>query len=208
MVKGAYHHGDLREALIRAGIDQLQRGESGVGQQDVSLRDIARAVGVSPMAAYRHFASKDAFLAAIAARGFAELTAKLTDAANTKSSPGQRLIDAGIAYVGFARAQPALFRLMFAGALPREDDGQPTGAQTLDILVHLIANAAELKQDDPALHPRVVRAWSLVHGYAMLLLDNRLLAASETDAFLHDLLTIEAQNLTGPSTKFGSTKAT
>src|SRR5689334_1657694 len=95
----AYHHGDLRNALIQAGLKILAKE----GAQALTLREVARRANVSHAAPYRHFASKEALLAAIAEEGFNEFAARLQVVAqNNTSDPRAQLYEATRAYVQFA----------------------------------------------------------------------------------------------------------
>src|SRR5205085_11935081 len=91
-----YHHGDLRSALLHAALDIL--AEHGV--PGLTLREVARRAGVSPMAPYRHFDSKDALLAAVAEEGFRRLGQRLSDTPH--ADPMADLVAQGMAYVRFA----------------------------------------------------------------------------------------------------------
>jgi AcrR family transcriptional regulator len=106
-----YHHGNLREALLRAGEQALETG----GAQNLSLRELAREVGVSHAAPRRHFADKQALLDALAESGFAQLGG-LMAAAIAEAGPDfdARLTALARAYIAFATAHPALMALMFA----------------------------------------------------------------------------------------------
>src|SRR5215468_1280918 len=106
--KRPYHHGDLRHALVRSALEILS--EAGVG--GLSLRAAARRARVSAMAPYRHFADKEALLAAVAEYGFRELATWLTAATATAADPRAGLAALGVAYVLFACDQPNLFKLM------------------------------------------------------------------------------------------------
>lgn len=172
--KRAYHHGDLRRALLEASIQLiLERGLDAL-----SLREVARRAGVSPAAPYHHFATRQELLAALAIDGFALLARAMAGARDAAAgrSAVQRFCATGEAYVRFALAHPAHFRLMFrpslSGQLPL--DGPPK--QAFDIL---LGGAAELLED-PALRAHIDRrglvllAWSQVHGAAELLLDGPL----------------------------------
>jgi AcrR family transcriptional regulator len=105
-----YHHGNLREALLDAGERALESG----GAANLSLRELARAVGVSHAAPRRHFADKQALLDALALAGFERLGATLGAAAAGGDDFPARLLGLARAYVGFATAHPALIELMFA----------------------------------------------------------------------------------------------
>jgi AcrR family transcriptional regulator len=106
-----YHHGNLRQALLRAGEGALESG----GVHGLSLRELAREVGVSHAAPRRHFPDKQALLDALAENGFAQLGAAMA-AAVAAAGPGfdARLAGLARAYVAFATDHPALIALMFA----------------------------------------------------------------------------------------------
>jgi AcrR family transcriptional regulator len=106
-----YHHGNLRDALLRAGERALETG----GAQDLSLRELAREVGVSHAAPRRHFADKQALLDALAHAGFEQL-GEILATAITAAGPDfdARLLGLARAYVAYATEHPALVELMFA----------------------------------------------------------------------------------------------
>ena len=104
-----YHHGDLRAACIRAGLELVAAGELGF-----SMRDLARRIGVSHQAPYHHFAGREDLLAAIRAEGFVEFLADLCRARQEGSSPRDALHRLGRAYLEFARRRPHHYRLMFS----------------------------------------------------------------------------------------------
>lgn len=111
MAERSYHHGDLRAALLTRAEEMLRVS----GTNDMSLRELARMVGVSHAAPRRHFADKAALLEALAAEGFRRLGTVLTRAAERDDrSLAATLTDIGVAYVRFATANPALLDLMFA----------------------------------------------------------------------------------------------
>ncbi len=151
-----YHHGDLRAALIDAAETLLDAGG------DISLREAARMAGVSPTAAYRHFADKDALLAALAVRGFQEFGLALDEAA--ARDPGNELAARGRAYIRFALARPGRFRLMFGPLLSRVAPLNPELREVSKQTFAAIEGAAG--DTDEAL-----RRWGMVHGLAHLLLD-------------------------------------
>ena len=107
--KRRYHHGDLRDALIEAGMALLEQRHA----EPLGLREVARAVGVSATAIYRHFPDKDALLRAIAERGFARM-GEMQLAAARGLSGDDAFAATGVAYVRFALRNPAVFRLMFS----------------------------------------------------------------------------------------------
>ncbi|WBO22334.1 TetR/AcrR family transcriptional regulator [Sphingomonas abietis] len=149
----------MSERLLEAALGALERGE------DVSLRAVARHAGVSAMAPYRHFEDKAALLAAVAAHGFGELRAKLLEADDC-SDDREALVAQGEAYLAFARARPALFRLMFSchdGGPPPVDDN------AYAVMVRRVEGLSPKSLEAAAL-----ACWSGVHGMATLALDGGL----------------------------------
>src|ERR1700741_4309195 len=123
--KKSYHHGDLRAALIEAGLTLLETRAA----DDLGLREVARTVGVSPTAIYRHFPDKRALMVALASEGLARLAAGQHAASEAKGGGGAGFSATGATYVRFARDNPALFRLIFANSKSGDlMDGQPEDA--------------------------------------------------------------------------------
>jgi AcrR family transcriptional regulator len=163
----SYHHGDLRAALIEAGLALLEARAA----DDLGLREVARAVGVSPTAIYRHFPDKRALMAALAAEGLARLAAAQHAASEAAGGGVAGFSATGAAYVRFALANPALFRLIFANAASADllKDGPED-----DAMAFLRANAAALAEGVGG-DAQVValQAWAIAHGLAMLMLDGQ-----------------------------------
>ena len=109
----SYHHGDLRRALVSSALEFLSVA-------GLSLRAVARRAKVSAMAPYRHFADKEALLAAAAEHGFRQLTIRFSAAAAAAPDPGAALNALGVAYVVFACDEPSLFKLMFGPAIEQK----------------------------------------------------------------------------------------
>ncbi|NEZ61696.1 TetR/AcrR family transcriptional regulator [Leptolyngbyaceae cyanobacterium CCMR0082] len=172
--KKSYHHGDLRRALLDSALAIIT-------EQDISalsLRQVARRAGVSHTAPYRHFADKEALLAAVAEEGFREFSRYLEQARDAESTPLAQLQATGIAYVEYALRYPTHYQVMF-GSYCADADAFPllttTANKSFQILVDIIADgqaAQEMQPGEPQL--LALANWSLVHGLAMLLLDNRL----------------------------------
>lgn len=164
-VKQSYHHGDLRAALVEAGLRLVAERDAAPG-----LREVARAVGVSATAVYRHFPDKDALLAALAREGLDRLGAAQAAAAEAAGGGARGFAATGKAYVRFALANPALFRMIFA-CVPGAPRANLT-AQDDSATLLLRENAMRVAGGEGAA-ARVValRAWSLVHGLALLMLD-------------------------------------
>lgn len=155
MSTSTYHHGALHDALIDQAVVMLEAGAT-----DISLRALARRAGVSAAAPYRHFADKDHLMGAVAARGF-ELLAMALRAGDAEADP---LLGQGMAYVRFATAHPALFRLMFAGVVPAcRNEYAASGAAAQAVLRSRVASEEAM-----------LAAWALVHGLAMLIIEQRL----------------------------------
>ncbi len=164
-----YHHGELGPALLRAALALL--AEDGV--EALSLREVARRAGVSAMAPYRHYADKNALVAAVAAHGFGALGDALR-AADQAAPPGGALVAQAVAYVRYALANPMLFRLMFGAKRPDampDPALEPVGAATYAVLSRRVAAETPADGDQEA---RTIGCWSLVHGLALLFLDGEI----------------------------------
>ncbi|MGO4572189.1 TetR/AcrR family transcriptional regulator [Microvirga sp. 2TAF3] len=160
-----YHHGDLRRVLIEAGRELVARK----GPAALSLREVARAAGVSHNAPYRHFASREALLVAIAAEGFMTLRAALLAAMSTQ--PQERLRELGKAYVRFALEHGADFLLMFGVAISKSDYPELNEAAdaAYDVLRRNVAVNTSGNQEIQTL-----RAWAIAHGLANLVANGQL----------------------------------
>ncbi len=172
----SYHHGDLRQALIEGALALIKEKQDA---KTLSMREVARRAGVSNAAPYRHFADKDALLAAVAEKGFRLLTVYLQEGVNSKSGePLHQLQASGVAYVKFAIAHPSYYRVMFSAFQPGEphcSDLSEAGLEAFGVLVETIISgqkAGQIKTGDPQQIAWV--AWSLVHGLAMLVIEHQL----------------------------------
>lgn len=156
------------------------------GVDALSLRVVARSAGVSHMAPYRHFPSKNALLAAVAAEGFRDLVSAIDEAVSADNTAPLKSRSIGVAYIAFARRRPALYRLMFgpqfAGAteFPELTDAMSMARARCFQAVSLLGPADD-RGDDDAARPLGVAIWSLVHGLASLLIDGRLGLPEESD---------------------------
>ena len=176
-----YHHGDLRAALVEAGLALLVASSG----EAPGLREVARAVGVSSAAVYRHFPNREALLRALALAGLEQLGAAQTAAMQAGGTTKDAFNASGRAYVRFALANPSLYRLIFAtaGATDRTDlpgnDNEP-GRLLLGSVARLYGD--RLSADGQRIV--ALRAWAIVHGLAMLALDGVLdagMVAAELD---------------------------
>ena len=167
-----YHHGKLRDALVAQAVRLIENG----GAQNFSLREAARLEGVSPKAAYRHFADKSDLLTAVAEEGFQTMQRKLEEAIGKVSDLSgaaaaiERLKATGRAYVEFAVDHPELLRVMFGSnglaTLERDHSLQPAAflllSKTLDDLVYAGVLPADRRPGAE------LKAWTVVHGFASL----------------------------------------
>lgn len=169
MSRQSYHHGDLRAALVEEALGLIERGSL----EDLSLREVARNAGVSATAVYRHFPSKEDLLKAVAAQGLAMLGEQQRKASD-RAAPQEAFAQAGRAYVRFALNHPNLFRLIFTH-MPghmRPDSTSPEGSPAW-LLRHHVAKAVGPRAGAEQVFAAVLRAWSLVHGLSMLILDGQ-----------------------------------
>ena len=167
MDKPAYHHGDLANALIAAALDAVEQN----GPDAVSLRDIAQTLGVSRAAPYRHFADRDALLAAVAARGFEDLNVGYEAALAAEGDGREKLRAAGRVYLDFARRRPGLFRLMFESDFLGRDRPPAVLIGPADKAYHLLWRAMEAAcpdADERTIKARTITVWSTIYGYIAL----------------------------------------
>ena len=166
-----YHHGDLKNALIQAGIAVLARD----GVNALSLREVARQAGVSHAAPYAHFTDKQALIAAIITEGYKLLSAKLEkEIAAWQEDVHRQLVEVAWAYMQFAIQESDIFKIMFSGALEHEKDYPEfvTHSQyTFQLVVKVVANcqrAGILRDQPPEL--MAVTVWGQVHGVISLIM--------------------------------------
>ena len=172
--KKSYHHGDLKNALIKAGADIL----SNEGVSALSLRKVARKAGVSHAAPYAHFTDKQALIAAISTEGYKKLYEKIAQVAGQyRLDPLRRLVEASWAYVQFALDEPDHFKVTLSGMIEKEQDSPAfleTARQTFSLVVEIVAQCQQagiLHQGASDL--TAVSVWALIHGFVTLLLENQ-----------------------------------
>ena len=159
-----YHHGDLSRALVEA----ARRILEAEGAAALSLRAVAREAGVSPAAPYHHFKDKTELLEAVAHEGWETLGEAIAEARRSSSDPGEALGAIGLAYLHFARDNPALYRLMYATS--RDRTSMPEHAKEEDsglanVQGALVAAGAD-PNDELELQLATVASWCAVHGLA------------------------------------------
>ena len=167
-----YHHGDLRNDLLKAGMDLLKQH----GQSAVTTRDCAKIVGCAPSAVFRHFSDRKAFITGLATEGFTLLGTRMTAAVETVDKDVQHRV-AARTYIDFAMQEPHLFRLMFQGDLiDIEDPDLRAASEFLRNDAALANPTAPNQKDDEA-----VLAWAIVHGLASLAIDSQLCRGLPSD---------------------------
>jgi AcrR family transcriptional regulator len=189
-MKRAYHHGDLRAAVLKAAASEIERR----GFEALSLRELASLIGVAHSAPYRHFADRDALLAALAAQGFTELLQRYEGSAREKT-PGARLRACGRAYLELAADRPQLFRLMFASDLLSDTSlADPELAETASacyVALEERVRATRPNSDEPTIKAMTIAYASLAHGFALMRVGNRIrpfMRAGLSDEALVDAL--------------------
>lgn len=178
----AYHHGSLAAELIVQAVVLVEKH----GSVEFNLRDLSKACGVSIAAVYRHYASKNALMVAIAVEGFTLLHQALAQAA-LPPEEGEALGRIGRAYIEFAMAHEGYFRVMFNRALAELPEFKPTAPLRDQTLMTLVQALAATQGGAPAVSsraacqdPAVLLHWGMVHGLSNLWLDRNLeLSASE-----------------------------
>jgi AcrR family transcriptional regulator len=171
-----YHHGDLHEALLNAAVQVLERD----GLPGLTLRAVAREAGVSHAAPTHHFGDLTGLLSELAAIGFREFGAAMAAARASAASPGERGVASAKAYVAYAQAHPGMYGLMFRSE--RLDYSRPSLREASDASFAGLARGVgasrqeQISEESLLLDQAaaIAGAWSLVHGFTMLLLDGRL----------------------------------
>ena len=171
-----YHHGNLRDELIRCGKQRLKDGEG----PDLSLRQIAADAGVSQVAPKHHFGNKEGLLAAIAASGFRDLTEFRYSRIKPSMNAEQRLRVMLAAYVQFAVLNPALFHLMFSPQFKPQDHAElmESASQSYQLLyraaVDFLKESGRGKNNPTAADDAARMGWISMHGMATLLMEHRI----------------------------------
>jgi len=174
MEKDTYHHGDLKNALINAGIKILSQE----GLHGLSLRSAAQRAGVSHSAPYSHFKDKQALIAAISTKGLYLIYEKLSQIAEQKEEqPLEQLHEVAWGYTEFALENIGLFKLIFSSAIEREHEYPEfvtISHRNFDLIVKVIENS----QDAGIIKPhqsklKALTIWSMVHGFIFLYLERQ-----------------------------------
>jgi AcrR family transcriptional regulator len=164
-----YHHGNLKEALVRAALELIrEKGPAGF-----TFADAARWAGVSPAAPYRHFRDRDALLSSVALQGFERFGAMLATAWNQgRPNPRQAFENLGKAYLAFARAEPAYYSAKFEAGNPLDNNPELLAASERAFAV--LRSASEVliaempARERPPVLMMALHVWALSHGVASL----------------------------------------
>jgi len=184
-----YHHGDLKNALIQAGVEILARE----GVNGLSLRKVAQRAGVSHSAPYAHFKDRQSLIAAISTEGFKQLYNELDAViAQYAHDPKQQLVEGAWAYVQFAMDNTDTFKIMFSGVLEKEKEypsfieiSRKTFERVVDI-VRACQEAGVLRPAPPEI--MAVSVWGQVHGIISLLLEGQISHAVLDRVNIHDIV--------------------
>lgn len=159
-----YHHGDLKEALLAAAWEVIDRG----GLDELTLRGLSRTLGVSHAAPYHHFKTRDALVDALRAQAFEQFTEAMESRARRSKKAETRLLEMGRAYIDFAKDYPARMGLMFT-LRPCDAEVSETEQRSFNVLVDAIVGlqrAGKAPKGDPS--RLALLAFSAVHGFAKL----------------------------------------
>lgn len=171
--KVGYHHGSLRQALLNAGLQALKTQSA----SELSLRALAKTLGVTANAVYRHFADKDAWLNAMASEGFRRFAQAQREAIGQHPEPGPGLTAAGMAYIRFATDESALFKLMFERITQPDCSAElmETSLDALSVLLDCTASLVGAPVHDERTKVAAATAWGLVHGLSELAMGKQLM---------------------------------
>ncbi|MBR0718230.1 TetR/AcrR family transcriptional regulator [Bradyrhizobium liaoningense] len=171
-----YHHGALREALLKAAERILERD----GLAGLTLRAVAREAGVSHAAPTHHFGDLTGLISELAAIGFRNFNKAMASACDAATTPLSRALARPKAYVAYAQAHPGMYGIMFR--TERLDYSRPSLHEAAEASFAGLTNAIAAMRQEPIIGETltldqaaaIARAWSMVHGFTMLLLDGRL----------------------------------
>lgn len=188
----SYHHGNLREALLSAAVDSIREQ----GAENLSLRALARVVGVSQTAPYRHFADKNGLLVELARQTFDELSRVTSECIDPALNCAENLLRAGEAYLRYAIANPEKYRLIFGSSITQREQYpqlQTAARSAFNVLLQLMAEGAQRGEFLPT-EPMLLanNCWSSIHGFALLTIDG-VFARKEQPLGFDDMLRVHLQ---------------
>jgi AcrR family transcriptional regulator len=194
--KKTYHHGDLKNALIKAGVEILAKD----GVSGLSLRKVASRAGVSHTAPYSHFVDKQALIAAISTEGFRQLYERISSVAEEyKAKPSRQLIEVAWAYVQFAMDDRDRFKVMFSGVLEKEKE-YPEFVAESQRNFQLVKMTVEASQASGVLRSGpadwvALSAWGIVHGFVILLIEGQIPHTILEQKSLRELLEFQLEQV-------------
>ena len=195
--KKAYHHGDLKNALIKAGVEILSKD----GVSGLSLRKVAMKAGVSHAAPYSHFVDKQALIAAISTEGFRQLYERVSSVVEKyHAKPEKQLVETAWEYVQFAMDDPGRFKVMFSGVLEKEKE-YPEFVTESQRNFQLVKRIVEANQAEGILRSGpsdlvALSAWGIIHGFIMLLLEDQISHSVLEQASLRELVEFQLKQIT------------
>ena len=196
MPRKNYHHGDLKNALIREGVEILAKE----GVDGLSLRKVAQKAGVSHSAPYSHFPDKQSLIAAISTEGFNQLYRELQSVvARFKEDPKRQLLDGAQAYVQFAMNNADTFKIMFSGVLEKEKEYPSfvdASRKTFELVVRIVQSCQELgilRITSPEM--MAVAVWGQVHGIISLALEGQISHAVLEHHTIQDVVSFSIEQL-------------
>lgn len=167
----SYHHKDIKNRLLELAIKKLEE----VGVENLSIRELARDLGVSKNAPYRHFRNKDELLAAIANFGFIELTRMMEDGISAESGFRESLESMGNRYIDFSRLYPSIYRFMFSMTkseifYTKYDENASKAFLILSNQIEKAIDSGLIKQQDA--FKTALSVWAYIHGCASFYVDS------------------------------------
>jgi len=196
MPRKNYHHGDLKNALIKAGVEILSKE----GIEGLSLRKVAQRAGVSHSAPYSHFPDKQSLIAAISTEGFNQLYAELDAAVLAyPKSPKKQLQQGALAYLQFALNNSDTFKIMFSGVLEKEKEypafveiSHRTFQRVVDV-VRACQEAGIMRNTSSEM--MAVAAWGQVHGIVSLALEGQISHTVVDGHAIHDMVSFAVEQM-------------
>jgi len=196
MPRKNYHHGDLKNALIKAGVEILSKE----GIEGLSLRKVAQRAGVSHSAPYSHFPDKQSLIAAISTEGFNQLYAELDAAVVAYPKDAKKQLQQGaLAYVQFALDNVDTFKIMFSGVLEKEkeypafvDISHKTFQRVVDVV--RACQEAGILRSTPA-EMMAVAVWGQVHGIVSLALEGQISHSVLDHHAIQDLVSFAVEQM-------------